>query len=72
MKVYWIECHVTGVRWSRNRWACPTSVPDLYISRANAERQVTDGKIGWHRHQWPEDGTYYVFAIVKEGELNET
>lgn len=45
MKAYVIVDRDTGDRWSRNRWATPTAMPDLYATRANAQRQIDTGKI---------------------------
>lgn len=45
MYVWAIRDKKTGVMWSRNKWACATSVPDLYKSRENAQKQVDQGKI---------------------------
>lgn len=45
MRAYVIIDRGTGDRWSRNRWATPTAMPDLYATRANAQRQIDSGKI---------------------------
>lgn len=61
MIVWYIECRGTKERWSRNRWATTTTVPDLYISERNAQAQIDHGKAGicsqWH------------VPIIKQAEL---
>jgi len=45
MIYYGIIDKTTNNRWSRNGWRTPTSCPDLYRTRANAQRQIDKGKI---------------------------
>ena len=43
----------TGNRWSRNRWATPTSLPDLYKSRKTAQSQIDNGKLSqMKKYDW--------------------
>ena len=42
---YCIVDKETGRRWSRNRWATPTTLPDLYATQKNAQAQIDTGKI---------------------------
>lgn len=44
--VYGIVDGLTGNVWSRNRWASPTAVPDLFQTKESAEKQATTGKCG--------------------------
>ena len=62
MKAWYIECSETGERWSRNRWATTSTIPDLYVSERNAQAQINHGKAG---QLIPIDRT----PIVKQAEL---
>lgn len=43
--LYYIKDSVSGEVWSRNRWGGGGSVPDLYASKAAAQRSCNRGKI---------------------------
>jgi len=52
MKVFAIIDTSTNNYWSRNRWATPTSIPDLFKTRKAADYQVSgDGKCN-HINRW--------------------
>lgn len=70
--VYGIVDRISGDVWSRNKWATPTSVPDLYQTRANAERQIKKGKIGlmletklWMKAKYPQHYREYQPEVVE-------
>lgn len=70
--VYGIIDRISGDVWSRNKWATPTSVPDLYQTRANAERQITKGKIAtmlesaeWTKRHYPKSYRDYRPEVVE-------
>lgn len=43
---YYILDRDTGNRWARNRWATPSTIPDLYRTYNGAKAQVENGKVG--------------------------
>jgi len=62
MRVFYIQCRGTANMWSRNRWATPFTIPDLYVSEANAQRQIDTGKAG--------RSSLYHIPVVREGDLS--
>jgi hypothetical protein len=53
MVVYAIKDSISGNWWSHNRWATPTSIPDLYITEQKAQHQIDKGKISINRRFFP-------------------
>lgn len=53
MQVYAIRNQVDRSWWSRNRWATPRSLPDLYQSADTAKYQLEEGKVAWMAKNYP-------------------
>lgn len=60
---YIIKDAKTGALWSRNHWGTAKSSPDLYLTHANAMRQVKHGKIAIHDRYWPGEYKPVVVAV---------
>jgi hypothetical protein len=48
MLVYGIKDTISGEWWSRNKWGTVNSIPDLFLTRKNAEYQTKgNGKLAF-------------------------
>lgn len=70
--VYFIVDQITGCRWAHNKWATPTSIPQIFGTKKAAAYQLSEeGKIGLTQKLFGDKAKYKRDPVIRVAYLSD-